>query len=296
MLREYARKCLLSVRRTWIYKRLRRLLGQTRAWQFFGSVLRGHYSLGRLINGVGIGEGSESLRAIVRSELLANSERKLYPQVEALISLYREIDGLTTFPKFGRWAVDPDFIVLVYDRVRNEGIQRVLECGSGSSTIALAELARAQGVDVFIDSLENNPIVYEHVVAEIERRELTDYAKIHFTPLRRYRYANLEEEFEWYNLESLPLFETYGCLIVDGPAAPNDSFARYPAGPELFHRIVPKGVIFLDDARRSGEATLPRMWRDIYPDLGVRFHETAKGAFELVDLQHHSEAWVVGSE
>jgi len=62
----------------------------------------------------------------------------LFDQVQALHSLYAELDLPQGLPPTRRWAASPDFLLLLTRRVRRTKPALVVECGSGTSTIVLA--------------------------------------------------------------------------------------------------------------------------------------------------------------
>jgi hypothetical protein len=64
-------------------------------------------------------------------------DRTLWPQLEALTSLYRIIDGRESFPPMRSWAASPDIMLLLVRHIERNPVRTIVECGSGTSTIIL---------------------------------------------------------------------------------------------------------------------------------------------------------------
>ena len=126
---------------------------------------------------------------------------------------------------------------------------RVLECGSGLTTIVLALRARATGS--FVATLEHD----EAWCAEVQRR------------LRRaglspdiVRHAPLQDvgDADWYTLpDRLPT--QFDLIVCDGP--PGDTRGgRSGLGQLLPGRLADGGTILLDDVQRPHERELAERW------------------------------------
>jgi len=57
--------------------------------------------------------------------------------------------------------------------------------------------------------------------------------------------------------------------------------SRYPAGPILFNRINPGGLVYLDDARREEERETAKLWQQEFPDFSQRYLKFDKGLLVL---------------
>ena len=207
--------------------------------------------------------------------------RSLWPQFESLIKLYRLLDGKADLPNLRHWAVSPDFLLHVVRHVQDHAPRRILECSCGSSTIAMAQALRAYGIDGHIYSLENYQPSIEAVRSQLRRHDLERYVTLIAAPLMPKRYDGVDATFQWYDVKPGMIPDDIDLLLVDGPAAVDNPYARYPAGPELLPKLSSKAHIFIDDADRLGELDMVDRWRTLYPSLGVRKLPAEKGCAEL---------------
>jgi predicted O-methyltransferase YrrM len=157
------------------------------------------------------------------------------------------------------WALRPaalDRLLAEVDR----GRRRIVECGSGVSTIALGRALRERGGR--IHALEHDPGWAAFVVAWLERERLDEIATVVEAPLRAHPLAL--DETEWYDLAALSRLPQSGIelLLIDGPPAgePGLGRSRYPALPVLSDRLAEDGIVILDDIERPGEADVLSAW------------------------------------
>ena len=135
----------------------------------------------------------------------------------------------------------------------------VVECGSGFSTMRLAELIHERGGRLI--SLEHDASWAERVHAELVASGLAETAHIVRAPLEPHPLGR--DGRPWYAqhlLDALP--QRIDVLLVDGPPAfePGTGLSRYPALPALADRLVPDAVVVLDDIDRPGELEILRAW------------------------------------
>jgi predicted O-methyltransferase YrrM len=207
--------------------------------------------------------------------------RSLWPQFEALIKLYRLLDGKADLPNLRHWAVSPDFLLHVVRHVQDRAPKRIVECSCGSSTIAMAQALRAFGIDGHIYSLENYQPSIEAVRSQLRRHDLERYVTLIHVPLVPKRYEGVADTFQWYDLKPDMIPDGIDLLLVDGPAAVDHLHARYPAGPELLPKLSSAAHVFIDDADRLGELDMIDRWRAHDPSLGIRKLPAEKGCVEL---------------
>jgi hypothetical protein len=175
------------------------------------------------------------------------------------------------------WAADS---ILVHSaaRLMVEARPRlVLECGSGSSTIAIAHCLRALGGRII--SLEHDPAYARRTAAMLRLYGLDDLATVVTAPLVS-REVNGKTAC-WYDATYEPfLSEPIDVLLVDGPPKATGPQARYLALPILKSRLAPECWILLDDGDRPDERAIAHAWSE---DLGAKltYLEGGKGGWLL---------------
>jgi predicted O-methyltransferase YrrM len=224
-----------------------------------------------------------------RKALAHRFDRLMWPQVESLISLYRQLDGKAAFPATRVWAASPDFMLHIVEHVRRHRPKCIVECGSGTSTIVLAHLLKALGHDARIFAIENHAPTVEKVREQLRRYDLERFVTLLVVPLVEKRYDGFDFVFNWYDLDRVDLPSSVDLLIVDGPSSRVNACARYPAGPELLPKLSRDAHVFVDDADRPEEGAMIKLWRRLFPDLGIRRLPAEKGGAELLFLDRKVE-------
>lgn len=228
----------------------------------------------------------------VDRRLASTIDESLWPQIESLTSLYRVLDGKEYLPRTRRWAASPDFLLYLSEHILKEKPSKIIECGGGSSTVIMAISLKQAGNGGHIWTIENHPLFAGKLVSELERRGLNDYVTVISAPLSDKRYEGFDHPFKWYTFDENELPDDADLLVVDGPVGTLNPFARFPAGPELLPRLSKSASIILDDASRKDEQGLGKLWRSIYPDLGVRTVRAEKGIVEMFFLDHKIKAFL----
>jgi predicted O-methyltransferase YrrM len=141
-------------------------------------------------------------------------------------------------------SMRPAGLVEVCNEIVHGDRSRILECGSGVSTVLLARLLH-QHERGTLTSLEHDPhwatLIQDHL-----RRE-------HLDQIARVVHAPLQSDPPWYRPDELP--DEIDLLIVDGPPAfaPGHGAARAPALARLDDNVVHDATVILDDIDRPGE-------------------------------------------
>jgi len=162
--------------------------------------------------------------------------------------------------ELGDWALTPGAFELVLARIGPD-CERIVECGSGASTIVIARLLATRGRGR-VQALEHDPRWADETRRRIEAERSSERGAVVEAPLRPHRLA--EPGCEWYDeraLDRLP--QRIDLLLVDGPpaGAPAIERARYPALPALASRLRPGATVILDDADRPGERWILDRWQ-----------------------------------
>lgn len=164
------------------------------------------------------------------------------------------------------WALGEQGLALVLAEVA-AGRERIVECGSGRSTVIIARLLceRRRGT---MHALEHDPRWAAWTRARIEAEGLSGRARVIEAPLEPDPLT--EPGCRWYARAALRDLPRAGIdlLLVDGPPASPGSpqeRSRYPALPRLADRLAPGATVILDDAGRPGERWALERWRVEFP-------------------------------
>jgi predicted O-methyltransferase YrrM len=178
----------------------------------------------------------------------------------------------------------PAGLVAVCNDIVLEGRRRVLELGSGVSTILLVRLLSRHdpGGGFRLVSVEHDAAWAQWVTDQLSREGIGDNAVVVHAPLVPHVVA--EPGVLWYDdavvaagLDAVLRGDLVDLLLVDGPPAyaAGHGLARYPALPVLRDRLAPGASVVLDDIERPGEQEVLRRWEH---ESGLDFHRRAEDA------------------
>jgi predicted O-methyltransferase YrrM len=165
-------------------------------------------------------------------------------------------------------AMTPAGLTAVCAEVSARERPTVVECGSGYSSLRLAEFIHARAGRLI--SLEHDASWAARVDDALVAAGFAETAHIVRAPLEPHPLGR--DGLRWYAehaLRSLP--RRIDVLLVDGPPAfePGAGLSRYPALPALAARLTPDAVVVLDDIDRRGELQVLHAWEH---DTDFRFH------------------------
>ena len=140
------------------------------------------------------------------------SFRQLPPDDPAVVSLCSELRLREPWPRFGGWAVTPDFARLLLRLVRDSESGRVLELGSGTSSVVIAAALREAGGGrlVSIDHAESFARATRDLLVA---QGLDGGTKVVVAPLGG--------EPVWYDRDTVARASaagTWDLVVVDGPS------------------------------------------------------------------------------
>jgi predicted O-methyltransferase YrrM len=164
-------------------------------------------------------------------------------------------------PNLGSWKADTGLLTLVADHILAAKPKRVVEFGTGASTLIVARALEMAGGGSFT-SFEQHPEFVQATRDWLAEHGLA--ADLRAVPLAPSPggWPGL-----WYDHGELP--DAIDFLLIDGPPWTIHPFTR-GAAATVFDRIAPGGVIMLDDAARPGERVVARRWRREWPDFEFR--------------------------
>jgi len=171
-------------------------------------------------------------------------------------------------PNLGSWKADTWFLWRIVETIEKLRPREVVELGCGASSLVIARALERNGGGRLTSFDQHEGFVGS--TAEW----LGGYG---LTPAMRH--APLTEDKSswgsvWYDLSGVP--QEIDLLVIDGPPWTLNPFVRGRA-ETLFDRIVPGGMVLLDDAARPGERVVASRWRRDWPDFRFTLMPGAKG-------------------
>jgi predicted O-methyltransferase YrrM len=185
-------------------------------------------------------------------------------------------------PSLGGWAISPDFAALVVSTILHKQPDRILELGSGVSTLFNAYAVQLLGRGKVL-TLDHDATFLAQTQAHLNHHDLAEWVTCIHAPLQPLILK--EESWEWYNLPlevvSPQSLQTIDLVIVDGPPGMSNPYARYPALPLLWPYLSSQATILVDDADRPGEQAILWQWLQEHPQLTCDYYPCEKGAVAL---------------
>ena len=211
---------------------------------------------------------------------LADMSFHLYRQLEARFVLEEMLEPARPLPPLRGWALSPDVAVELVDRVLSGGVRRVLETGSGVSTLLFALALQKSGDTGKVVAFEHSEQYAAHTRQLLVDHGCSEFAEVIHAPLTEL-YVN-DEPYAWYQLDDRAgTVGEFDLLLVDGPPAATGPRSRLPALPLLRSRLAPNARIFLDDAKREDEQAIIDEWIERHGAEMVAMHRHDKGSAEL---------------
>ena len=195
-------------------------------------------------------------------------------QIQALFSLYKLIPFEAAPPLLTGWAATPEFALTLYELVRDRRPDRIVELGSGASSIVMAAALRENGNGHLI-CVDQDPDYTERTRRELARQGLGAAVEVIHAPIVR---TSIDGKSRlWYDREAIPSDGEIDLLVIDGPHRELQREARYPALPVFFARLADDAVIVLDDAHRRDEKASVNKWMETFSGLTVEYRDSPKG-------------------
>lgn len=182
------------------------------------------------------------------------------------------------FPIFlGEASIDGFHAKALVQRLVEHRPRVIVELGSGSTTVLIAQTLKALGLDdVFHLSVDHDARYLELSRRWAGLAGLADRVKFLHAPLAPCEHSATP----WYSGVAAALGgRKVDFLLVDGPPAYQSGLelARYPALPALHHCLAEHCTVILDDANRPGERSGIERWRAEFPEFLAETVRQGKG-------------------
>lgn len=195
-----------------------------------------------------------------------------YRQSEFYAQLIRLLDLKSPIPSTRSWAASPDVLLTLLEYAQSAKPSRILDLGSGMSTLVLAKSAP----DASIISIDNS-----HEYAGKTQRLLASHG-ITNVDLRVAPLTPHSSGVDWYDLSQLHDLSQIDFLFIDGPPGSKNPKARHPALAECISKLSPRAIIVIDDAGRDGEKEMAHEFAKALPQHTLEFLSHEKGTAVLL--------------
>jgi predicted O-methyltransferase YrrM len=191
--------------------------------------------------------------------------------------------GIATY--WTEHSITPESLTQIQQLITTLGARKVLELGSGLSTLLIANSFRKIGEGSVL-SFDDDARWAAQTIDTLVREKVDIFAEVRVAALKDVTYGG--RTAPWYDLSKLDPQARFDLVIVDGPPAwKGDSLARLPALYALRDHLSEKGVLILDDAGRPGEREIARKWQQDFPGLYFKSVNIGRGLF-VVSVQEEA--------
>ena len=195
-----------------------------------------------------------------------------YRQSEFYAQLLRLLNLSAPIPSTRSWAASPDVLLTLLELSQTSKPTRILDLGSGMSTLVLAKSA-PQATIISIDNSaefagKTKKLLETHGVTNVDLRvaPLTPHAS----------------GVDWYDLSKLGDISNIDLLFVDGPPGSKNPKARHPAIAECVSKLNSRAIVVIDDAGRDGEKDMAHEFAKVLPNHRLEFLSHEKGTAVLL--------------
>jgi len=193
-----------------------------------------------------------SVRVMRKLRNIEVEVKRLPSFVWATSTVHSTVSSKFPLPNWNVWSIPPDFVVYSLAKILAERPQKIVEFGSGLSTILFASVLKKQGGKLI--SFEHDADYAAHVSHMLAVRGLTEVVDLRIAPMSSAAYSSYEHP--WYDVVAEDLPENVDLVLVDGPPMKFGLQVRLPGADLMAQRLVPGGCIMLDDAARPGEQAI----------------------------------------
>lgn len=208
----------------------------------------------------------------------------LYAQLESLSWLQRRLAINGELPPLRGWAASPDVLLRLHTHIITKKPKVIVEFGSGSSTLVIADALRQNGMGRLF-SFDHNQYYGNQTLATLKNEKLDKWVDLRVSDLEPWTKHHLnpvdaEKPSLWYATSSLHGINNIDLIWVDGPPGVTCLFSRYPALPALSNKLSSNVEVWMDDTNRQEEIDICQSWSEVY-NFEVEFIALEKGLGRL---------------
>jgi hypothetical protein len=201
--------------------------------------------------------GLTAIQDAVRNNRLVTNDNFAY-------QLIRQYCPVNSYFPFTSFSLSPATIVHIMNDILINRRKRIVELGSGSSTLVLASFLKSIDKDIEFVSIESDANWASLISSQLRDNSSEKFVKVVTAELK----MNNDGTF-WFDKEKLDIFFSSNVgkidlLIVDAPPASHHPLIRQHALPFFKTLMADSYAVFLDDSSRKGESAIVNEWAVSY--------------------------------
>lgn len=204
-------------------------------------------------------------------------------KMQAYMSLYKLIDFRLPPPYMTSWAATPELAVAIYEIIKTEQPENIVELGSGISSLICAYAMEANDKGALY-SLDHDPEYGQKTKTMLAEHQIDQRVSVSYAPLKSQTIDG--RNCTWYDCSDAEYPESIDLLIVDGPPYETQRKVRYPALPYFMPRLSSTATIIIHDAFRDDESEIVSEWLHQYPEFVKETIYSEKGIVILRRQPH----------
>lgn len=175
-----------------------------------------------------------------------------------------ELEKIFSATNWSGWAISVSCAYAMYERLKELRPRRLLDVGSGASTLVMAHYAREHGAKVV--SLDHDAKYAAQTRATLEALGLGDQVELLCRPLvsRNVRGVTCN----WYDVD-LEGRGPFDFVFVDGP--PGETYGRQGAMLAAYGELSPRWELWLHDAKRDHERSCVQLWKKVLGPMKAKY-------------------------
>jgi predicted O-methyltransferase YrrM len=193
-------------------------------------------------------------------------------------NVFRVLEGGAPLPLPGGWAASTDLLGELIRAIAARRPQRLVELGSGVSTLVIAAALRNNGAGRLI-SIDAEEAFAAQTREQLQRQDLGDWVELRIAPLTEMKCEGIARP--WYDTRMLSDLSDVDLLLIDGPPTARRADMRYPSLPFFWSRLAPGAIVLLDDAARPAERAMAAAWERQFPAASYEYLHLEKGALRI---------------
>lgn len=193
-------------------------------------------------------------------------------------NVFRVLEGGAPLPLPGGWAASTDLLGELIRAIAARRPQRLVELGSGVSTLVIAAALRNNGAGRLI-SVDAEEAYAAQTREQLQRQDLGDWVELRIAALTEMKCEGIARP--WYDTRMLSDLTDVDLLLIDGPPTARRADMRYPSLPFFWSRLAPGAIVLLDDAARPAERAMAAAWERQFPAASYEYLHLEKGALRI---------------